>query len=136
CSVTASCSACPRFGGARRGTGIGGARMSAMNVGADELNDRVYHVHARPERSGARNLATAPHSAALSAATTINNGSVFAWPGVEGLRARGNTGSDCKIRGCRRAPPARTFRRLADCNCNQSNGPYYGPGTTAFAWLG
>jgi len=40
-----------------------------------------------------------------------------AWPWAERIRARGSKGSDCKIRGCRRSPPARTFRRLADCNC-------------------
>src|SRR5262245_25801786 len=93
-------------------------------VGAHELNDRVYHVHTP---AGAQRSSGSCHrriSAALSAATTINNGSVFAWPGVEGLRARGNTGSDCKIRGCRRSPPARTFRRLADYNWNERNGPY------------
>jgi hypothetical protein len=26
--------------------------------------------------------------------------------------------------GCRRSPPARTFRRLADCNCKKRNRPY------------
>jgi hypothetical protein len=31
----------------------------------------------------------------------INNNSAFVCPWVEVLRARGNTGSGCKIRGCR-----------------------------------
>jgi Tripartite tricarboxylate transporter family receptor len=54
----------------------------------------------------------------------INDNIASAWPWVERIRARGSTGSDCKIRGCRRSPPVRTFRRLADCNCNERNGPY------------
>src|SRR5262245_34595321 len=36
-----------------------------------------------------------------------------AWPWAERIPAGGSSGSDCKIRGCRRSPPARTFRRLA-----------------------
>ena len=52
----------------------------------------------------------------------INNNIASAWPWVERIRARGSTGSDCKIRGCRRSPPARTFRRLADCNCKKRTG--------------
>src|SRR5262249_18095926 len=46
----------------------------------------------------------------------INNNIASAWPWAERLRARGSTSSDCKIRGCQRSLPARTFRRLADCN--------------------
>src|SRR6516225_7554016 len=45
----------------------------------------------------------------------INNNIASAWPWAARIRARGSTGSDCKIRGCRRSPPARTFRRLAEC---------------------
>src|SRR5262245_48486647 len=48
----------------------------------------------------------------------INDNIASAWPWVERIRARGSTGSDCKIRGCRQSPPARTFR------CNERNGPY------------
>src|SRR5262249_13613209 len=51
-------------------------------------------------------------------------------------RHRGSSGLDCTIRGCRRSPPARTFRRLADCNCKERRRPYSCPRTTAFEWLG
>src|SRR5205823_5244353 len=67
----------------------------------------------------------------------INNNSVAACPWGVRLRARGNTGSDCKIRGCPRSPPARTFRRLANCNCKKTyRRPYSCPRTTAFDRLG
>src|SRR5262249_10115650 len=39
----------------------------------------------------------------------INNNIASAWPWAARIRARGSTGSDCKIRGCRRSPPAHTF---------------------------
>jgi hypothetical protein len=89
----------------------------------------------RKVRNGIAGLAAAGSSRHRQK-IAINNDSAFVWPGVEGLRAGGSTGSDCKIRGCRRSPPARTFRRLADCNCKKRNRPYLCPRTTAFEWLG
>ena len=62
----------------------------------------------------ATRLASMPRCLTPSAELAwINNNIASAWPWVERIRARGSTGSDCKIRGCRRSPPARTFRRLA-----------------------
>src|SRR5262249_50866061 len=65
----------------------------------------------------------------------VNNNSAFVCPWVEGLRARGNKGSDCKIRGCRQSPPRRTVRAFACCNCKQMSGPYSCPRTTGLGKL-
>src|SRR5262245_65445651 len=66
----------------------------------------------------------------------VNNNSAFVCPEVEDLRARGNTGSDCKIRGCRQSPPRRTGQGFACCNCKQMSGPYSCPRTMGLGKLG
>jgi hypothetical protein len=67
----------------------------------------------------------------------INNNIGSACPWADAVRAHGNTGSDCKIRDCRRSPPARTFPRSANCNCRKMYRRLYScPRTTELGRLG
>src|SRR5262249_56991208 len=95
--------------------------------------DRAHGSSPSPSFRAANAKAATDPSAELA---RINNNIASAWPWAARIRARGSTGSDCKIRGCRRLPPARTFRRLAECNCSESHGQHWCPRTTAFEWLG
>src|SRR5262249_55817305 len=74
-------------------------------------------AHVTTKRSKTRD-ACHPNGAAGHKPRHINNSSAAACPGAAGAPA-GNRGSDCKIRGCRQSPPARTSRRLEWCNCKK-----------------